>query len=451
LLDLTISKCAYVDGFPPDAHVRRRSVPNPTTTVIAVVDADSSQYPDGTSSSTSKGGTSSIQTADGTVRVQRFRSSRSKKLRAMITFTPRTSAFDRENASSGNDPFRGFFTLFWICVFIFIVRTYVTYYETSGYPLSLAFATLFSKDAKTLALSDAVLVSSTGLSVLFVKLIQKGWIRYYWTGVIIQHVYQAVMLGVAVQWTFNRSVSLHLPANSMLIIPSITRRQWPWVQSGFFTLHCLVMLMKVHSYVAINGYLSWVFKSQIETIKTLREACEAPSIGGYEKAIQVAKVEKEKLEEKEKLLNGVESNTTGSSPAPGTPALLHEQPVSTSYDSTLSSNLRQRLLNVPARQSPDITSSSSPPTSNTLGSTTPSYFPNQPEDPVYEHPLVYHPDEIIQTLAQSITDMEAELCSMGKKRVRWPDNISLYNFMDYQLIPTLVYELEYPRTERLVL
>lgn len=91
----------------------------------------------------------------------------------------------------------------------------------------MEFANLLSKDAINLLLSDIVLVSSTGLVVpvrvytylhlsalitcpKFMKLIKSGWIRYYWTGVIIQHIFQAMFLGVAVAWTFKRSVILFL-------------------------------------------------------------------------------------------------------------------------------------------------------------------------------------------------------------------------------------------------
>jgi len=37
----------------------------------------------------------------------------SRKVKAVITFEPRTSAFDTNNERSGKSEFRGFFTLFW--------------------------------------------------------------------------------------------------------------------------------------------------------------------------------------------------------------------------------------------------------------------------------------------------------------------------------------------------
>jgi len=78
--------------------------------------------------------------------------------------------------------------------------------ETQGAPLNLRFATMFSRDARTLALSDAVLVLSTGICVPFAKAISRGWIKYYWTGVILQHSLQASILFAAIKWTFNRFV-----------------------------------------------------------------------------------------------------------------------------------------------------------------------------------------------------------------------------------------------------
>jgi sterol O-acyltransferase len=101
---------------------------------------------------------------------------------------------------------QGFFTLFWISMFLFTVRTYINSVETNGYPLHFGFATMFSRDAVTLAVSDAVLVLITGLCVPFARAISTGWIRYYWTGLVLQHVFQTFVLFTAVTWTFNRRV-----------------------------------------------------------------------------------------------------------------------------------------------------------------------------------------------------------------------------------------------------
>jgi sterol O-acyltransferase len=132
---------------------------------------------------------------------------------------------------------QGFFSLFWISLFLFTLQTYIRGLETTGQPLPMAFARMFSRDARTLALSDAVMVATTGLCVPFVKIISKRWIRYYWTGFILQMIFQSIYLSVTVTWTFNRRVWFLAIRPLML---TLTVRHWPWVQSGFLTLHCLV-------------------------------------------------------------------------------------------------------------------------------------------------------------------------------------------------------------------
>jgi sterol O-acyltransferase len=91
-------------------------------------------------------------------------------------------------------------------MFLFSVRTYIRSHEETGYLLPFAFARKISQDAITLALSDALLVASTGVCVPFALAIRNGWIKYYWFGVVLQHIFQTTVLAVAVTWTFNRCV-----------------------------------------------------------------------------------------------------------------------------------------------------------------------------------------------------------------------------------------------------
>jgi sterol O-acyltransferase len=162
-------------------------------------------------SAISKKGTS-IPTSDGTIHVQPFRKSGSKQLRALVTFVPRPSHFGSQEAVS--DQFRGFFTLFWMFLALFSIRTFVQSQEATGSLLSLQFATLLSEDLLGLMLSEVVLFCASLLAVPLVKAIQYGWVKYEWTSVAIQHTYQTLMLAAAIKWTFDR--------------------QWPWVQSGAF-------------------------------------------------------------------------------------------------------------------------------------------------------------------------------------------------------------------------
>lgn len=96
-----------------------------------------------------------------------------------------------------------------------------------------------------------------------------------------------------------------------------------------------------------------------------------------------------------------------------------------------------------------------------------------PPSPSDVHPLSFHPSHNISTLAKNVDEYRAELTSTGVKKVVWPANVSVYNYCDYLLVPrcgfsrpafltmprrtdsfklafhSLVYELEWPRTNKL--
>ncbi|EIW58269.1 MBOAT-domain-containing protein [Trametes versicolor FP-101664 SS1] len=330
----------------------------------------------------------------------------------MVTFAPRKSHFDISNEHSGANEFRGFFTLFWISLFLFVVSTYVRSVETNGYILDFEFATMFSRDAITLAISDAVLVLNTGLCVPFAYAISKGWIRYYYFGIVLQHLWQAAVLGMAITWTFNR--------------------QWPWVQSGFFTLHSFVMMMKMHSYLSTNGQLAYTYHKAEKVLAQLKEAAEAE--GGWDAALN--KAEAAMLQQDAAVPQG-------------TPAELEDTPAgsTTSYvDARTAVTLRQRLA---ARAAAGANAEG--PSVKTTGTRVlppgATAIPTHPPTP--SEVLVHHPSQKIAELARTHAELERELRGPVEGRVRWPANITLRAFAWYQLTPTLVYELEYPRTDRI--
>lgn len=84
-------------------------------------------------------------------------------------FTPRTSHFDRDNLSSAQDVFRGFWTLFWIVLATAAFKAVSRKFEENGGLYRWDFAELISEDGITLAISDAIMVGSTLLCVPFVK------------------------------------------------------------------------------------------------------------------------------------------------------------------------------------------------------------------------------------------------------------------------------------------
>ncbi|THV02464.1 MBOAT-domain-containing protein [Dendrothele bispora CBS 962.96] len=367
-----------------------------------------------------------FKTSDGTLYVSKpFRSKTSKKLRALVAFAPRQSAFDINNEASTTNEFRGFFTLFWISIFIFMVRTYILSFEEHGHALNLHFASMFSRDAITLALSDGVLVASTGVSVLFAKAIAKGWVRYYWTGVIIQHIIQTVILFTAISWTFNR--------------------QWPWVQSGFLTLHSLVMIMKMHSYMSVNGYLQYVSEHSQRVLDVLREATD--SVGGWDKALADAKAHRAELDAATAMTSEVQDSPKSITPS-GTPPISAGAKVSY-VDPSTANQLRKRLT-----QMSGSTDMSQKKTSEVVDAIDKSIDEKKSYDEGVinlsnPHPLTDHPNEEISRLATEYSELEGELSSTGPLYVVYPNNLTWKNFAVYQLIPTLVYELEYPRTEKI--
>ncbi|KAF8906272.1 MBOAT, membrane-bound O-acyltransferase family-domain-containing protein [Gymnopilus junonius] len=380
-----------------------------------------------------------FETSTGTLYVSKpYRSRTSKKLRALITFAPRKSVFDITNDRSSANEFRGFFSLFWISIFIFTVQSYVRSIEAHGHPLNLQFAAMFSQDAITLALSDAFLVLTTGICVPFAKALQKGWIRYYWTGMILQHLLQTTILFGAIYWTFNRN--------------------WPWVQSGFLTLHSLVLIMKMHSYITVNGQLQHVTEQSNRLFATLQNATK--SVGGWDQALLVARAQQEESDaqnsqDESASVNGYTNSTHEHTPI-GTPPIPEGS--TTSYvDVRTASALKKRLKAVAAQSKlrsevangndVDVAIQESKAASGTA--TTFVVEADKLPAGLASHLLVHHPDPQISAMAQDYSELQNELISSGPSYVKWPDTITWKNFVVYQLIPTLVYELEYPRTDRI--
>ncbi|TPX42209.1 hypothetical protein SeLEV6574_g05707 [Synchytrium endobioticum] len=216
------------------------------------------------------------------------------------SFKPRLSRLDRETFEIENNPMKGFFVLFWISTF---------FYGTT---------TMWKSYAEE-AISDFAMVSSCFMAVC----IQRAILVFRFNrkiGYILQHVWQAAFLGVAIFWVFYRN--------------------WPWVQSGFFVLHAITMLMKMHSYLDYNRELGYKY------------------------------------------------------------------------------NLRQRL-----RMERDSAVGQSKRTDEGADMS-----------------------DSLAFVDRQLAELDAEL---DKPNVSYPQNVNVMNFIDYMLIPTLVYELEYPRTQKI--
>jgi sterol O-acyltransferase len=55
-----------------------------------------------------------------------------------------------------------------------------------------------------------------------------------------------------------------------------------------------------------------------------------------------------------------------------------------------------------------------------------------------------------ERLRREIENMEKNLTGRVCYEMRYPNNLTFANFLDYMICPTLVYELEYPRTDKCV-
>ncbi|KAI8972369.1 MBOAT, membrane-bound O-acyltransferase family-domain-containing protein [Pilobolus umbonatus] len=151
-----------------------------------------------------------------------------------VNFKVRLTQFDLSNPDTSNDTFRGFYTLFWIAMGFYIIQSLVRCYEQEGILLGLGFFRLLSKDGWILLISDLLMViASLVWSVFYAKMIL---LQYLPHNHYIQWAIQFSFLAISIAWTFYR--------------------QWPWVQSGFFTMHTIVMMMKMHSYISLNGDLA---------------------------------------------------------------------------------------------------------------------------------------------------------------------------------------------------
>lgn len=56
-------------------------------------------------------------------------------------------------------------------------------------------------------------------------------------------------------------------------------------------------------------------------------------------------------------------------------------------------------------------------------------------------------DEEIQHMEEEMVFLQEE---MVHGNTRYPENVTVMNFLDYLLVPSLVYWMEYPRTEKYV-
>ncbi|KAH8685930.1 MBOAT, membrane-bound O-acyltransferase family-domain-containing protein [Tricladium varicosporioides] len=176
-------------------------------------------------------------------------------------------------------------------------------------------------------------------------------------------------------------------------------REWPWTHTVFFVLHGIVMLMKQHSYAFYNGHLSDVYKMRAKLLQKL------------------------------KLLENIETVETPSATTPKVSSLT------TSYlDFRPNSNdLNQH------RQS--LRRSSIHEEASNISQIAAAIESGEPLDVDQVQAF----QRIINWEIDALTeDLKGKCTNSGNY---YPKNLNAANHFEYIVLPTLVYELEYPRSE----
>jgi sterol O-acyltransferase len=301
-----------------------------------------------------------------------------------LVFTRQFTTFDRQNPASSESPFFGFFTLFWLSMVIIFVQVSMQNWRTYGSILgnNQIMKMMFSHDVFVLGLTDGVMCAATVEAYFLSKLVQKGYVNWAKQGWIIQNAWQTVYIATVIWWTWFR--------------------EWPWTHSIFIFLHCLVFVMKQHSYTFYNGYLSGVNRRR--------------------KVLQL------KLKQLEHAQPAPKDSMAKHDTATTNPANLLGQSNGDLHDRRPS--MLRTSTNLIAEES-DVA---------TVASAIESGRP-------FDLAQLQAFESVIKS---EISDLNKQLegkMPSPEGTNTYPHNLRLANFAEFICLPTLVYELDYPRQE----
>lgn len=223
------------------------------------------------------------------------------------------------------------------------------------------------------------------------------------------------------------------------------------MQSGFFVLHSFVMIMKVHSYVTVNGIMSDTYqdmrKLESELAKRVADVYKTDVDDAWKRAIHDLEI------------------TPSPSPLAALDESEEESPFETwaSRASQTGSSMQRAQVLLPQLRTQLPRSRSPIPEHrrlvNALNTDRLSEHPRkedvalQDHDMRDPHPLAWHGDAVVKKLAQQIVQLRENLYAEPDQvqgvGPMWPNNVTFANFWDFQLVPSLVYQLQYPRTDRI--
>jgi sterol O-acyltransferase len=303
-----------------------------------------------------------------------------------LVFTRQFTTFDRQNPRGAQSPFHGFFTLFWLSMALLLLKIGAQNWKNQG--------SVFGKAEILHLMVDRdlfVMLSSDAmmcLSTVFGFLLQKAIAKGYlnWD---------------KSGWIIQSLWEMWFTGSWIWVT---FWREWPWTHTVFIVLHNLVLLMKQHSFAFYNGYLSRVSRRRKLLDEKLRqledmEAQETPTSPSSPDRIAVS-------------ATGLDNQSHNDN-------LHHRRSIGPKYSTNFSreqSEIAQMAKAIEA---------------------------NEPLD-----------EEQIQTFTRviktEITILDEELrgkCTTSDNV--YPKNLTVSNFVDWTCLPTLVYELEYPRADKI--
>jgi sterol O-acyltransferase len=297
-----------------------------------------------------------------------------------LVFTRQFTTFDRQNPASSESPFFGFFTLFWLSMVIIFVQVSMHNWRTYGSILgsNQVMKLMFSRDVFILGLTDGVMCAATVEAFLLSKLVQKGYVNWAKHGWIIQNIWQSFYLATVIWWTWFR--------------------EWPWTHSIFVFLHCLVFIMKQHSYTFYNGYLS-----------------------GVRRRREVLQLKLKQLEHTEPASAATPTNTEAS-PLLGAP----------------NGSPKDR------RPSAHRTSTNLVSEKSDVATVAAAIESGRPFDLAQLQAF----ESVIKSEISDLNEQLEGKMPNPERTNTYPRNLRLGNFAEFICLPTLVYELDYPRQER---
>ncbi|PHH63087.1 hypothetical protein CDD81_6332 [Ophiocordyceps australis] len=175
-------------------------------------------------------------------------------------------------------------------------------------------------------------------------------------------------------------------------------RDWPWTHTVFFVLHGLVMLMKQHSYAFYNGYLSTVYHKRLFLLSRLKQLeLVAPATGPSTTAPSASTISVSHLD---------------------APPSAEQRRLSLSHspsNSTEETDIDRIARAISTRQPLD-----------------------DEQIDLFERIIKWEVD----ALADELRGTASDPCKF------YPNNLTLLNYYKWIPLPTVVYELDYPRCEK---